>query len=86
MDADYAKRWVIIACRFTPESINKAIKNRGIAHKISNGTGNEYSSAALTLISPKEVINYLDSGEWTYQSVINRQKALAALAPQAWHL
>jgi hypothetical protein len=69
-----------------PESINKSIKNKDIAYKIANGTGSEYSTATLTLISPKEVSNYLISGEWTYQSIINRQKDLAAIAPQAWPL
>lgn len=70
-----------------PESINKSIKNRGIQYKISNGTDNSYSSANLMLVSPKEVGNYLDGGEWTYNSINNRQRDLATnYASLAWKL
>ncbi len=70
-----------------PEAINKSIKNKKIGYKISNGTGNEYSSASLTLISPKTIHSYLDGGEWTYKSISDRQRDLAKdHATAAWPL
>ena len=69
-----------------PEAVNKSLKNKSISHKISNGTGNDYMSPALTLVSPKEVSNYLVDGEWTYESIVNRQKALAGIATKAFTL
>jgi hypothetical protein len=70
-----------------PEAINKSIKNKGIHHKISNGSGNEYSSPALSLASPKDVVNYLDGNDWTYKSIENRQRDLAqTYAALAWPL
>lgn len=70
-----------------PEAINKSIKNKGINYKIANGTGNEYTAAALALVSPKEVSKYLVSGEWTYESIETRQRDLVtSYAGQAWSL
>lgn len=70
-----------------PETINKSIKNKGINYKIANGTGNEYTAAALALVSPKEVSKYLVSGEWTYESIETRQRDLVkSFAGQAWSL
>lgn len=66
-----------------PESINKSIKNKSILYKINNGTGNDYSST--TLESPKNVRNYLESGAWTFDSILKRQQDLAVnFAALAW--
>ena len=60
-----------------PEGINKSIKNKNISHKIDNGTANSYSSASLTLVSPKEIVRWLDGENWTLDSIKNRQIWLA---------
>ncbi|MFT3821698.1 MAG: DUF262 domain-containing HNH endonuclease family protein [Rubrivivax sp.] len=70
-----------------PGSINKSLKNREILHKLSNGTGIEYEAASLHLASPKRVRDYLDGGEWTKKSILDRQAALAeGYACKAWRL
>ncbi len=68
-----------------PASINKSLKNKDIQHKINNTTPNCYSATALS--SPKKVVNYLDAGDWTYESIDDRQSDLAAnYAISAWSL
>ena len=70
-----------------PESINKSIKNKNIKHKISNGSENDYNSPALSLVSPKEISDYLVGDEWTYKSIEDRQRDLVnKFAAQAWAL
>lgn len=67
-----------------PESINKSIKNKGIAHKLSGGTMN-YASSSLK--SPNSLKAYLTpAGEWKDSSIEHRQKDLATIAPQVWSL
>jgi len=62
-------------------------QNKSIQYKIANGTGNEYMSPSLTLMSPKEVVNYLHGDEWNYDSINVRQRDLAAnYACSAWSL
>lgn len=66
-----------------PESINKSLKNKGITHKITNG----YTLQVVMLMSPGEVSNYLDGGEWTYKSIDDRQKDIVTkYAVKAWEI
>lgn len=70
-----------------PASINKSIKNRGIAYKINNATDKHYNAPGLGLESPKGVAVYLEAGDWTYGSIKQRQKYLAhTYAVSAWKL
>ena len=68
-----------------PEDINKSIKNKSITHKMSNPTNKDYENCAL--YSPKNIRNFLDNGEWTYDSIKNRQEHLAnTYSVKAWSL
>lgn len=68
-----------------PAAINKSLKNRGIAHKISNSTSNNYNST--NLVSPKEVSKFLSGNEWDFKSIEDRQNFLATEhAIKAWKL
>jgi hypothetical protein len=66
-----------------PESINKSVKNKKIAHKLSGGSQN-YETC--NLVSPKSLESYLKQGAWTEESIDERQRDLAALAPKVWSL
>lgn len=72
-----------------PAEINKSLKNRSISYKIKNETGKDYTtkgSSGTTLESPKDIEKYLEAGEWTANSISERQKALAAKAVGVWSL
>jgi len=70
-----------------PAAINKAIKNRDIAYKITNPTTNHYNSPTLGLVSPKNVAKFLDGTEWSAKSIDDRQKDLARnFAVRSWSL
>ena len=65
-----------------PEDINKSIKNKSIAYKISGGTKN-YSSSHL--VSPNSLRKFMDaSQEWDEAAIIKRQLYLATIAPEVW--
>jgi hypothetical protein len=66
-----------------PESVNKSIKNKNIQHKMSGGTQN-YGTCNLK--SPSMLGQYLKQGAWVEESIEERQRALAALAPTVWSL
>lgn len=79
--ADYL--WRIGNLLPLPESVNKSIKNKNIQHKMNGGTQN-YGTCNLT--SPSMLGQYLKQGAWVEDSIDDRQRALAALAPTVWSL
>lgn len=66
-----------------PESVNKSIKNKNIQYKMNGGIQN-YGTCSL--ISPLKIGQYLKQGAWIEESIDDRQRELAALAPTVWSL
>jgi len=70
-----------------PADINKSIKNRGIAFKISNPTKKDFTSGSHTLVSPTKIPAFLVGAEWNFKSIEDRQGWLSAnVAVKAWPL
>jgi hypothetical protein len=66
-------------------NINRHIKNKDYAFKKSNPQSKDYSNSRLIL--PQGVINFEDAGQWTKQSIEDRQSFLAdAYAVKVWSL
>jgi uncharacterized protein with ParB-like and HNH nuclease domain len=65
-----------------PATVNKTIQNKSFNEKMDSGAG--YLSTSL--ITPHELVAYLEAGEWTNQSIANRQADLARLARKVWTL
>ena len=64
---------------------NSHIRNKGFSFKNSNQAQLDYQRSKMTL--PKSVDSYLVNGEWTFQSIKDRQVALVtAYASAVWGL
>jgi hypothetical protein len=70
-----------------PAEINKSLKNKSIELKIKDPSGVDYTSGKHNLKSPLGVRDFLKDGDWTYESIEERQKFLADnFALKAWPL
>jgi hypothetical protein len=67
-----------------PAGFNLHIKNKGIAYKIKNAEGKDYSSCASD--SPRMVATFLENNDWTFNSIEKRQADMAKEAVLAWTL
>jgi uncharacterized protein with ParB-like and HNH nuclease domain len=66
-----------------PATVNKSISNKSFTEKMQGNVGGYLSTS---LITPHELPKYLDGGEWTNQSIVDRQIDLAKLAKKVWTL
>lgn len=65
--------------------INRSIKNYSYAFKTSNESGRDYQSSGLKL--PQGLQEFEDNGNWTFQSIVDRQAYLAKnYATDVWPL
>ncbi len=60
-------------------NINRSVRNKTFIEKAASYVGSR-------LLLPKSLTQYLDSGEWSFESIVLRQKDLATTALEVWSL
>jgi hypothetical protein len=66
-------------------NINRHIRNRAFAEKDSNANQLDYQNSVLRL--PAQIRHFLDGGQWTVKSIVDRQSDLATrYAAAVWPL
>jgi uncharacterized protein with ParB-like and HNH nuclease domain len=65
--------------------INSFIRNKSFDHKNSNPQMRDYQHSRLAL--PRTISNYLEGGEWTFESITRRQRDIAdQFSADVWSL
>jgi hypothetical protein len=54
--------------------INRHIKNKGLSYKTNNAENKDYTNSKMRM--PADVSNFLDNGNWSFNSIDNRQEKI----------